>query len=304
MHLPLSRLFGVVCPFLSLVTGVQAQAPAADVASPVTPPSSAIADITVGGRLLKIPAPVGFVRADGVDATWDKALSSMLPASNRMLATYGSPEDVELIRKGTPSDYERNFNIQTVKSAETLEIGERTFAGMREEVKKGINNLRSQLDAEMKKLTDQGNQKFEKDFGVDRALSISDTAVLGYFEETETSIGFTMVMKVGVAGQTGREESRGVVACLMTPVNGRLVNLYSTANYAGEADQKEVESTVKAWRDAIQAINPKVLGTHSPTSAERIGQSVGIGVGAGLFYGVFLWISKKMKRRKEVKSES
>jgi hypothetical protein len=304
MHPPLSRLSAVVLLCFSLGSAIQAQVPGAEVASAITPPSSDIADITVGGRLVKIPVPQGYMRADGIHTVWDKAITAMLPESNRMLATYGTPEDVELLRKGTPADFSSNFNVQTVKSIESMEIGERTFTGMRAEVKKGIDGMRSKLDAEMKKLASQGNQKFEKDFGVDMALSISDTTVLGYFEETDISIGFTMAMKTGVAAEAGREESRSVVACLMTPVNGRLLSLYATVGYKGEADQKKAEASVKAWRDAILAINPKVEGPKIESGMEKIARSAGMGAGIGLVYGLIVWISKKMKRRKEAKSVS
>ncbi|HEY1084533.1 MAG TPA: hypothetical protein VGE29_19860 [Prosthecobacter sp.] len=254
--------------------------------------------LTVGGRDLKVPNPAGYVRCDGINTTWDQAIRSILPASNRMLATFGTTEDQGKIRDGEPTNYERNFNIQSVRSIENREIGERTFAGMRGEVQKEIMAMRSKLDAEMKRLADQGNKQMSKDFGVDVALSISDTAVLGFFEETDTSIGFTMVMNVGVGTGNEREVSKGIVACLMVPVNGRVVNLYSSDSYQGPEDQKEVESTVKSWRDAILAVNPRVQGPAAGFDFEKLGTFIGIGVGAGLGYALVLWLVKKLRPSK------
>lgn len=258
----------------------------------------------IGGRNLRIPPPVGFVRCDGINENWDTGLTSILPPTNRLIATYGSPEDQDLIRKASPPDYSRNFNIQTVRSVESREIGERTFAGLRKEVKKGMDHMRAKLDTELKKLTDQSNKKMSADFGVNNALEISDTVILGYFEESDTSIGFTMVMKVGLGNGDNREVTHGVVACLMTPVNGRLVNLYSSATYKGKEDQLLVEKTVMEWRDSIQAVNPKVEGPKAGFDWEQFGFTTGIGAGVGLFCGLFMLISKKMKGRKSDKMHS
>jgi hypothetical protein len=286
-------LIAVILLSLSLGTSLRAEEAASD---------STLFEI--GGRNLRIPPPAGFVRCDGINENWDTGFTSILPPSNRLLATYGSPEDQDLIRKSSPPDYSRNFNIQTVRSVESREIGERTFAGLRNEVKKGIDDMRTKLDTELKKLTDQSNKKMSADYGVYNALEISDTVILGYFEESDTSIGFTMVMKVGLGKGDNREVTHGVVACLMTPVNGRLVNLYSSATYKGKEDQLLVEKTVKEWRDSIQAVNPKVEGPTVGFDSERLGFMVGIGAGVGLFIGLFRLISKKMKGPKSDKMHS
>lgn len=253
--------------------------------------------LPVGGRDIKVPAPAGYVRCDGIDANWDNAMKSLLPASNRMLATFGTAEDQDLLRKGTPSDYSRNFNIQTIRATESLEIGERTFSDLRGQMKKELLAMQSKMETEVKKLAGQGNKHLQDNYGVNAALSISDTAVLGFFEETATSLGFTMVMKVGIDTEDGkREESRAVGACLMTPVNGRLVALYSTAPYTGEPSQKEVESTVQAWRDAVVAINPKIKGPAAGFDWEQVIRQTVIGGGIGLLVGIGIWIAKKFKR--------
>lgn len=254
-------------------------------------------NLEIGGRTVKVPAPAGFVRCDGIDEKWDNAMKSVLPASNRMLATFGTAEDQDLLRKGTPSDYLRNFNIQTIRTTESLEIGERTFSDLRGQIKKELLAMQSKIETEVKKLAGQGNKHLQDNYGVNAALSISDTAVLGFFEETGASLGFTMVMKVGISTPDGkREESRAVGACVMAPVNGRLIALYSTAPYTGEPSQKEVESTVQAWRDAIVAINPKVQGPAGGFDWEKVLRQTIIGAGIGLLVGIGMWVAKKFKR--------
>ena len=285
---PLGGCFRVLCLlFASASPQLLAQDPPADPAL-----------VEVGGRTLKVPAPEGYVRCDGVNMTWDQAMNSLMPASNRMLATFGTQQDQDLIRKGTPSDYPRNFNIQVVRSIESMEIGQRTFAEMRGEIQKEVQKAMASIEADLKKITDQSNKQFTDNFGVDVALSITDTAVLGFFEDTENSLGFTMAMKVGSKDNGETVSNRAVVACLMAPVNGRAVNLYSTAPYTGKADIAEVEKSVLAWRDAIQAVNPRLQGPAAGFDWQHLRLTTAIGAGIGLIVGLGFWILGKSKRSK------
>lgn len=254
--------------------------------------------IKVGGRMLKIPAPQGFVRCDGINETWDQAMATLVSPSNRLLATYGTPHDQEMIRQGTPMDYPRNFNIQVVRSIESMEIGQRTFDGIRGEIKKEVQKAMASIDAEMKKLTDASNKTIADNYGVDMALSITDTAILGFFEDTENSLGFVMAMKIASTENGEAVSNRAVVACLMAPVNGRAVTLYSTAPYTARGDITEVQQSVLAWRDAIQSVNPRLEGPAAGFDWERLGFTTGMGAGIGLVAGFFIWIFGKSKRRK------
>ena len=236
----------------------------------------------VGGRRIIVPNPPGgFVRVDGVNEAWDKTVGSMLPATNRLLGMYASREALEELRRGAAADTDRNFNIQIMKSLEAREIGERTFSDLRHEIRGSLDEMSAKLDAELKKLTDHGNRKLEKNLGVNAALSISNTAVLGVFEESTTALGFSMAMKVGVSTEKNREESRSVVACLMVPVNGRLVNLYATAPFHDKADQDQAETAVKAWRDSLVAANPRVEGPAGGFDWTKVGRSGVIGAIVG-----------------------
>jgi len=76
------------------ITGMAVQEPAQAATS-----QSSVFEI--GGRKVIIPNPPdGFVRGDGINANWDKAVSSMLPESNRLLGMYVTPEAQAAIRNG------------------------------------------------------------------------------------------------------------------------------------------------------------------------------------------------------------
>jgi hypothetical protein len=264
-------------------------------------PASALADeitesFDVGGRTLKIPAPAGgFVRCDGVNAEWDKVMASMLATSNRMLATYGTQADQDALRAGTPSEYAKNFNVQVIRKLETQEFGTETFAGFKDQMAKEVKSAMANAEKEINEVMAKGSRELSDKTGVDAALSVSDTAMLGIFHEDSQSLGFTMALKLNVSTPKGTETMKSVVASVTQPVNGRLVLLYATQPYASEADRKEAETSVKAWADAVFAANPQVKGPPARRGLfDGVGRSGLIGAIIGGLVGVVLMVKKKI----------
>ena len=155
--------------------------------------------------------------------------------------------------------------------------------------------MRETLDAEIKKLIASGNGKLAGQFGADIALSVSDTAVLGFFDAAPSSLGFSMAMKVG-AKSAGIPPIKRLVAAMMTPVNGRLLNIYAYSDYESEADRQWAEKAVMAWRDAIREANPKVQGPSAGGFGfGQVGRSAMIGGIIGGVIGLLVWLFKRKK---------
>lgn len=238
--------------------------------------------VEVGGRSLQIPAPEGFERADRVLPLYDEACEAMLPPTNRRLAAFARPEFVAQLRAGEMENTDRHFGLQSTKQVEQQEISERSFREVRAELKREIDGLRAQLDAETQKLVASGKAKVAEQHGVDLDLAVSDTAVLGFFEDSDTSLGFTLAMNV----QTPKGRERQVCAAVVAPIHGRLVNFYAYSNYAGEDDRAWVETEALKWKNAAVAANPRVAGSllegfdfGSVASSALTGGLVGLGIG-------------------------
>jgi hypothetical protein len=256
------------------------------------------ASVSIGGRAIIVPAPKGFERSDGINADWDSSVTAMLPATNRQLITFTTSEEVEAIRNRQPTGSARGFSLQVLRNAENQEIGERTFEQFRGKMRAELETAKSRLDETVKQLVQDGNKRLGDQFGVDAALTISDTAVLGFFEDSATSLGFTIAMKVGSGNTPGEEPERNVVAAIVAPVNGRLLYFYSTSSYKEEGDRKWAEQAVAAWRDAVVAANPRVAGPAGGGFDFNASFQTGLisGVVGGLV-GAFAWITKRSKKR-------
>jgi hypothetical protein len=253
-------------------------------------------NLTVGGRTLLVPLPDGHVRCDGIDPDWDRAIESMLPAGNRLLANFGSAADQAGLRDGETISFARSFNVQILRSLEKVEVNERMFDEMRVANRKELEALKSTIQAQVNKTLEAGNRQMSEELGVDLQLSVGDMAMLGIFEDTATSLGFTMAMTATVQGPDGDEKSRHVVAAVLVPVNGRLLYLYSNAEFKDDADRQAVESSVLAWRDAIVAANPRVEGSFLGSLTKGVGKSAMTGAIAGGIVALLAVLYRRFKR--------
>ncbi|WP_395737222.1 hypothetical protein [Prosthecobacter sp.] len=250
-------------------------------------------EIAVGARTIKLPAPVGYARVDGLDAEKDRMLNAMLPASNRYLARF-EPAPSNTAASG------RSFNAQVLRSLESREIGDRTFADMKQQTKAELDQAQETIRQELAKASGKAEKAFQDATTADAALSVSDAAVLGYFDDAPASLGFTMAMNV--AAKTGVQDikSKLVTAGMIVPVNGRLIYLYANTDLKTEADRKWAEQSVTAWRDTVLAANPRVEGPAVRTSVfKSVGRSAIMGAivgGAAALVAMLAVLFRKKKR--------
>ncbi len=246
--------------------------------------------VIVGGRAIRLPAPEGFERIDGVNIEDDRAVAAMLPASNRYLARYAPP-------KAQTADKGRSFNAQVLRDVESREIGNRTFGQLKQQTKAEIDKAQETLRMELAKATGKETKTLPNSTVAD-ALSVSEVAVLGLFNETPSSLGFTMAMNVAAKADDPTTKTKAVVASMIVPVNGRLIYLYANAEFKSEADRKWAEQAVTTWRDAVLAVNPRVEGPDASSSIfDGVGRSTIIG---GIVGGLVALIAMLFKKKKKV----
>ena len=254
------------------------------------PKSASREEVDVGGRKIKLPAPVGFQRVDGLNAESDRMLESMLPASNRYLARFEAP-------KINTAEQGHSFNAQVLRNLETREIGDRTFGEMKQQTKAELDKVIENIRQEVAKISGKAEKAFQAATVADAALSVSDVAVLGYFDDSPKSLGFTMAMNVAAKADDKAIKEKIVVASMIVPVNGRLIYLYANADLKSEADRQWAEKAVMTWRDAVVAANPRVEGPPVSTSIfDDVGRSAVIGAIVGALGGLFAILFKKMKK--------
>lgn len=251
---------------------------------------AADAVVSVGGRSITLPALPGYERVDGQDPKMDQMRNDLLGGTNRYVArfepTAGSPD----------AEHDRELTVQVMKSIERQEIGERTFSEVRDQMRR---EFKAAIDEVVTKLGPQmqaSGKKAGENLGVEMALSASDMAVLGIFDDSSNSLGFTMAMKVNAKVGEKVETQKLVTAGMTIPVNGRLLYLYAVSDFDDNADREWAEKSVMAWRDTVLAANPRIEGpSASLFDWYQVGRSAGIGAAIGGLVGLFSWLAKKKK---------
>lgn len=252
------------------------------------------AEVEVGGRKIQLPAPPEFGRVDGLDAEKDSLMESMLPATNRYLARFDPLE-------GDSADKGRSFNAQVLRSLEYNDIGDRTFRDVKQELKMELDKAQDQIRKEIAKISNRTEKTLQDATDTDAAFSVGNVAILGYFDDSSSCLGFTMAMNVTVKVSEQEEKHKVVAAAMIVPVNGRLVSLYANADYASEDDRKWVERAVTAWRDQVVSANPRMDGPPGKTRLVDVLKRSGfVGGIAGALAGAVgaLVVVSKMRRKK------
>lgn len=206
-----------------------------------------LSTITVGGRDLSVPAPMGFERCDGISADFDRLIKSALPPSNLPVAYFGEPELVEKMRAGEVPDLTRSFNIQSLIATTDREISSRQFVGIRKELHKELGAM------------DAGawNEVFEKasenlNSGDAESVLFDQLGNAKVFVDSNDYFGFSIAVRVNVAGVSKPMISSGV----MTIVNGKLLLLYGAEPMESKKSAKMAENAVMQWAESIRSANP------------------------------------------------
>lgn len=247
-------------------------------------------EVLVGGRIIKLPAPVGFQRIDGLNPESDRLVEDMLHASNRYLARFRPTKD-------DGNGLDRSFNAQVLRRVENQEIGDRTFGDLKQQTKAEIEKSQEALEQEIAKISGKAEKALKNATDADAALSLSDVAILGCFEDSANSLGFTMAMNIVAKAGTQATKDKVVVASMIVPANGRLIYLNANADFHSEADRVWAQQAVTAWRDAVLAANPRVAGPSAGgVDFTSLGRSGVIGAVIG---GVAAAVAMLFKKKKQ-----
>ena len=163
------------------------------------------------------------------------------------------------------------------------------------QTKAEIDKSEETIRKEIAKISGKAEKAIAEATDTEAALSLSDVAVLGCFDDSPSSLGFTMAMNIDAKAGDQTTKAKIVVAGMIVPVNGRLIYLYSNADFNSEADRTWAEQAVTAWRDVVVAANPRVEGPAAGGfNFEKIGRSGVIGaVIGGLAAGIAMLFKKK-----------
>ena len=149
------------------------------------------------------------VRCDGLNTEFDDTVASFVSSDDRLLAYFASPEDHERIKTGGGGSMARDLQLQTVKQWELQDVSPSVFAYCVEETKAALKKTQSDLGQQYHHQDiATGNDRLKQKYGDTFELKVSGTEFLGYFGESDDTLGFTSILNYAEKSQKRRRSAR------------------------------------------------------------------------------------------------
>lgn len=207
----------------------------------------------MGGQQIRIPTPEGFSRTDGIIPEYDQLVQGFLPATNRLLVEFGSPEKRRAMLRGTEiPDEERSVNIQVVRQLEPLNFSVKDFAVLKDEFR---NPLLAQISKEnIDRSLEKGSKNATEKSGETADMKLTDMGQIGILSEDANHLTFGMAigMDINIADQ--KQAAKAYVLVTVLRLHGKVLSLYFTAGNTPK-DRAWAVGANLLWRQAIEKEN-------------------------------------------------
>jgi hypothetical protein len=230
--------------------------------------------VNVGDTSIALPAPEGFFRYDGRSKKVDQMQQGSLTAGNRLLASFGSEDDLAQTLADTYPKLERNFNAQSVKKLEEVSIFPDRFNDLKSAIRTQMDSVRQKLGDKIAEIENNMSLNLSKEFQTGTDFKLGDMILLGVFDETPNSISFSMLTKYRLTAAKLEESIEGVSTVAATALNlhNRVIYLYCTSICKDKRDIDWARNNVKKWRDNILAANHSATTNAPPRVGPAPGQ--------------------------------
>lgn len=258
--------------------------------------TAAAADFSLGGKVVHVPAPSGFVKVTPeMDGVYRMSLQVADPI-NDQLGFYIAEADAANARKGDATQLERTFGLKVHKQLREVLMGSNEFQSMtrdlKEENKRVFDEVKAKASEEIRK-TSKG---ISKEFDIEFAMQVSDVTPLDPHHEEAFSFAYSMYINYAI--ETVGIDERMMVAATSTVINasGKVLFLYC---YAPKDQLEWTRTASKEWAAAILAVNPPPPllpgGLRGGSGDEFLEKMV---IGAVVFGVIGLAISLRHRRKK------
>lgn len=202
--------------------------------------------VSVGGISIALPAPAGFFRYDGKSAEVDALNQQFVAPMNRLLASFGTEETLAEVLADRPTPTGPEFDVQTLRSAESSSITAAAFNKAKSEVRYAVTLQTEKYRKLIKAMETQANAVIAPG-----SMTLNESISLGIFDESDDSICFAMLLKI----QSGSDSYVSVVASALIRVNNRVLYLNAYTPYRQKSDIDWARTGLQDWRDAVLSAN-------------------------------------------------
>ncbi len=232
------------CLALLLLTGLTTAYPQ-DTAS-ARPKATEPQTYRVGLKSIAIPSPSKDLSEIGSD--YRVVLETLAPATNRLVAAFNRPEDLNQILAGGNAPLPRYALVEIPRRVEFVEVDSATFKTVADSVAKEFG---ANIEADVKSAQDDLNRKLKELNSNSAAVAIGKPLPLGILFSKPDAAGFAMVESVSGQGP----ETKIAMAIVVLRAQNRVLFLYLYSIYKDETTVQWLRNTSEQWADAILKAN-------------------------------------------------
>ncbi len=212
--------------------------------------------IVAGGVALIVPSIDGFQIPIGQERAASALVEPFIIPKNRFLAALLSSADVRLLAASGAPKLDEYFVLQIPRSIENRTVSLTEFQQLRREIREAQEAGQLRISPTVKRQLIKASKQISDRSGSKITIGITEPIPLGVFEDTERSIGMTLLSRVSTTSHEARTNDLMLSSSVVTVVRGKLLYINGACTFNSMADVSRCNSYTKAWLSKLHAANP------------------------------------------------
>lgn len=212
--------------------------------------------VVAGGVTIIVPAINGFQLPVGQERSVSALVEPFITPKNRLLAALLTNADIHLLAAGGTLKLDEYLVLQIPRSIENRAVSLTEFQPLRRGVRESQEAGQLRISPTVKRQLTEASRQMSDRSGSKITISVTEPIPLGVFEDTERSIGMTLLSKVSVTAHEARTDELMLSSSVVTVVRGKLLYINGACTFNSMADVSRCNSYAKAWLSKLQAVNP------------------------------------------------
>lgn len=212
--------------------------------------------VELGNQTIYLPQIDGMHRLDGKSVALDDTVAKMAEgAKNRVVALYGTEEDLGLIMKGELPLMNRTISIQSVYESEGREMPANLFDKYKMHLKQTVKSIDPAIKKTLDSIEESSSDAVTELKEIATKVEYGNVALLGIFDETWDSLSHSILAKArSRSNETEVEVVQASSICLVN-INGKMLTIYASRLFDSANDLNWTRATALNVRDELLSAN-------------------------------------------------
>lgn len=212
--------------------------------------------VVAGAVTINVPAINGFQLPIGQERAISALVEPFIIPKNRFLAALLTSADIRLFAAGGALKLDEYLVLQIPRSIENRAVSLTEFQPLRRGIRESQEAGQLRISPVVKRQLTEASKQMSDRSGSKITISITEPIPLGVFEDTERSIGMTLLSRVSTRAHEARTDNLMLSSSVVTVIRGKLLYINGACTFNSMADVSRCNSYAKTWLSKLHAANP------------------------------------------------